>query len=141
MEYDDMTKKELAAELARRDEEDRYNGWSNRETWAFNLWMSNDQGSCEMVREMAEESYQEALADECEYLTTEQLAISNMAGKLKDYLDLLRDEIACESREIRMMLDDIGSSWRIDFREMAENEIGNLIRENGYQQDDERELA
>ena len=141
MEYDDMTKEELAAELARRDEQDRYNGWSNRETWAFNLWMSNDQGSYEMVREMAEESYQEALDDDCKYLTTEQLAISNMADKLKDYLDLLRDEIAGESREVRMMLDDIGSSWRIEFREVAENEIGDLIRENGYQQDDERELA
>lgn len=27
-----------------------YNGWSNRETWLVNLWLSNDMGSYEFLR-------------------------------------------------------------------------------------------
>ena len=29
-----------------------YNGWTNYETWAVNLWLMNDQGSEEMIREL-----------------------------------------------------------------------------------------
>lgn len=32
-----------------------YNGWTNYETWAVNLWMSNDQGSSEYWEEQARE--------------------------------------------------------------------------------------
>lgn len=34
-----------------RDEKG-YNGWKNYETWAVNLWLTNDQGSQEMIDEM-----------------------------------------------------------------------------------------
>jgi hypothetical protein len=51
---------------------------------------------------------------EDKYLTTEELARFNMSEKLKDYLEMLQEELAPESKEARMMLDDIGSSWRID---------------------------
>jgi len=58
-----------------------------------------------------------------------------MSEKLKEYLEMLRDEISPESQEVRMMLDDIGSSWRIDFREVAEHKIDDLIRENEAEQE------
>ena len=29
-----------------------YNGWSNRETWLVNLWLSNDMGSYEFLQEI-----------------------------------------------------------------------------------------
>ena len=32
-----------------------YNGWSNYETWAVNLWLSNDEGSYTYWKERAEE--------------------------------------------------------------------------------------
>jgi len=38
-----------------------YNGWSNYQTWVVNLWMDNEQGSHEMVREWAQEC-----ADDCD---------------------------------------------------------------------------
>lgn len=34
-----------------RDE--RYNGWTNRETWLVALWIDNEQGSYEYSRELA----------------------------------------------------------------------------------------
>ena len=34
-------------------EEKRYNGWTNYETWAVNLWIDNDQGSYTYWREQA----------------------------------------------------------------------------------------
>ena len=33
-----------------------YNGWTNYETWAVNLWLSNDQGSYEYWNEVATEA-------------------------------------------------------------------------------------
>jgi len=32
---------------------DRYNGWTNYETWAVDLWMSNDAGSYRQWQEVA----------------------------------------------------------------------------------------
>ena len=29
-----------------------YNGWTNRETWLVNLWLSNDMGSYEFLQEI-----------------------------------------------------------------------------------------
>jgi len=119
--YDDMTKKALVAELNQRDEQDKHNGWSNRETWVFNLWISNDQGTYELTQEMAKDAYAEAIASEHKYTSTEKLSVAYMSEKLRNYLYMLEDEISYESREVRLMLNDVGSTWRVDFSEVAES--------------------
>ena len=37
-----------------------YNGWKNYPTWAVNLWLTNDQGTSEMLAEIASEEYADA---------------------------------------------------------------------------------
>ena len=39
-----------------------YNGWTNYETWVVNLWIDNEQGSQDFIRETAKEIYAEAKA-------------------------------------------------------------------------------
>lgn len=128
MNYEDMTKEELIIELISRDEKDRYNGWSNRETWAFHLWMTNEEGAYNTFKQMAEEAYENALNNGSKYLTTEELACLKMAEYLEHFFEMLGDLVA-ESKDVRMMLDDIGSTWRIDFREVAEHAIDELVQE------------
>ena len=35
------------------NEEKRYNGWASYETWLVNLWLDNDRGTYERIREFA----------------------------------------------------------------------------------------
>lgn len=43
-----------------------YNGWKNYETWAVALWLDNDYGTYEYVRELAEDATRVELADRIE---------------------------------------------------------------------------
>lgn len=44
---------------------EKYNGWTNRETWETNLWMQNEEGfyrdSAEIVREIVERGGDDAI--------------------------------------------------------------------------------
>ena len=81
-------------------EEETYNGWANRETWAFMLHVDNTIG-CEFV------------ADSLEFDDdTSDYAVGEMvADMVRDLLD------ECEGADwVRMMRSDVGSWWRIDYR-------------------------
>lgn len=41
-------------------DEQKYNGWTNYETWAVSLWLDNDQGTYDYWREKAQEMREEA---------------------------------------------------------------------------------
>jgi hypothetical protein len=71
-----------------------YEGWTNYETWAVNLWLSNDEGSYDYVLGLA----CEALDDEDVPRALEALAVelkedlsenSPLAGEASVYSDLL----------------------------------------------------
>ena len=34
--------------------DEKYNGWTNYETWCVNLWLNNDEGSYEHLRDLAQ---------------------------------------------------------------------------------------
>src|SRR5262249_48182406 len=74
-----------------------YNGWTNYETWCANLWMSNDAGSDEFYREMAQDTYNDAeaehRADNSVLFTRDDIATRNLSDRLKDDLEERQTEL------------------------------------------------
>lgn len=111
-----------------------YNGWNNRETWALNLWLSNDEGFYNTINEMVE-SLKEEFNDNKELLdeeTTKEEQKSQLeyklADRIREYIENDLKEYAdetnhsdCKGRAgcIHQMFDDIGSLWRVDYHEIA----------------------
>ena len=67
--------------------EERYNGWTNYETWAVSLWIDNDQASHVYWRQ--ETARQAREAADCEMVrdavwTASEAARFNLAEQLKD---------------------------------------------------------
>ena len=62
----------------------KYNGWTNYETWAVNLWMSNDEGSYRYWEETAQEVWADAEAGTYDWQTREFQADYALAERLKD---------------------------------------------------------
>jgi hypothetical protein len=79
-------------------ERKEYNGWTNYETWCVNLWMSNDQGSDEYFREMAQEVYDESekenRTDGKPLFTREEVATRVLSDRLKDQYEEQQAELA-----------------------------------------------
>ena len=115
---------------------DEYNGWPNRETWAASLHLSNDFGLYEMVNGWANDARREAIeesgADEFGFfaqglVTVESTTILRLVGKLSDYVDDLRANIQSATDDASemptdtevMMVLEIGSDWRVDWRAVA----------------------
>lgn len=98
---------------------EEYNGWTNRETWATMLHVSNDQ----VLRERAEE----LALDGATFRTDRDGAVGRLADVLRYWVESLvnpaeyRAEFGTEQPEgLQLMAADIGSLWRVDWRECAE---------------------
>lgn len=89
-------------------EDEKYNGWTNRETWAVNLHVENDEFFIEMRDEMLSN------LDQNDYFTT------TLEDACRKWFDTLLDELE-ESHpvSIKRMREDIGSLWRVDWLEIS----------------------
>jgi len=93
-------------ETKQTHKEETYNGWSNRETWAFKLHIDNNEGDYNHWQERTREAEDiAALADEMKEWAEE------IWGLVIDGSDA--------SKEARLLVDDVGSLWRVDFYEIA----------------------
>lgn len=61
---------------------EKYNGWTNYETWRVALWLDNDQHSHSACREFAWECWDEAEGDQS--FTRRERATFALAGQLKE---------------------------------------------------------
>lgn len=98
--------------------DDTYNGWSNRETWLVNLWLSNEPGSDELVREWADECIAETDEDE-----SPDNRRAEAAHDLADRIEAMHDEAMADMTGCVGVFADLltGALARVDWREIADN--------------------
>jgi hypothetical protein len=93
-----------------------YNGWTNRETWALNLWLSNDQGLYEMTRERVAEAVNNRSLDRSDAW------YASLAGEtVKAFWEELTEpnEGLMSVEDILQMVRDIGSEYRVNWDELG----------------------
>lgn len=71
--------------------DNKHNSWANFETWIINYWGDNDEAIYIHRREIAQEEYDDAEADE--YSTRDEIATRNLADRLKAAHEDARDGI------------------------------------------------
>ena len=99
---------------------EKYNGWTNYETWVVNLWMSNDEGSYHYWTDIVRDFYDEADSDDT--FTKKESAIYNLTNQLKDqHIDNQPDTYGVYADLITAALDTV------DWREIAEHWIDDHI--------------
>jgi hypothetical protein len=70
-----------------------YNGWTNYETWLVNLWLTNEQGSDELVREWADELMQDAIDKGCDSDSARNDAAYELGERIKDMHEEMSPEV------------------------------------------------
>lgn len=97
-------------------QDQEYNGWSNRETWATALHIDNDQYLYETARDYTREELEGH--DEGEEINPYYLG-----EVLQNWIegDLLTLENISGNFDLFNMLTDIGSLYRVNWREIAQN--------------------
>jgi hypothetical protein len=98
-----------------------YEGWANKETWALNLVLSNDESLYEMTKER--------VRDALEGCTPGNYHLPRIAGEAVEQLfDELTDlaEGLLSPVQIIELLREVGSVWRIDWREIGAAWLENL---------------
>jgi hypothetical protein len=91
-------------------EDQKYNGWQNRDTWVIALWMGNEK----LIEEMIEE-----WIEELETGTTKEDAITEIANQIKawinaeidDALETMADEFAKGIISDMIDLEDGNIDW------------------------------
>ena len=93
--------------------EQDYNGWKNRETWATALHIDNDMFLLDTAIDYAKRTLEEN--------EDETIATSYLAEEYQYWIeeDLLTLENIKGNEGLWLMLTDIGSLYRVDWREIA----------------------
>jgi hypothetical protein len=96
--------------------EEQYNGWTNRETWAAALWIGNDLELDEPFRRAAQ-------SEVVTQIRLEDYIKETLEANLFDWENNpnIPEEFLTsgELQKIRNAIRDIGSLWRINYREIA----------------------
>ena len=104
---------------------EEYNGWSNRETWAVNLWIDNDRGLYYTAQEFAQEAIVNKDDDQ------DFACCMCLAENLESFFDDAFSDIAELTAVGLTMLKDIGSLYRVNWYEIASNMIAELKTQKG----------
>lgn len=94
--------------------DETYHGWPNRETWAFHLWVTNEQATAEEARHVVTTACAavDGARNAGRFVAAEALRVW-----WRDTLDAARDNGYRETLDA--MRDDVGSLWRVDWQAVA----------------------
>lgn len=117
--------------------DEAYNGWTNRETWAAAMLISNDAAWQDETRELALAAYASAYAPDggpVVELSSEMwqtYAVRVAGDALKDWADELVESVreGTADADARMFVLEVGSAWRVDWPHVARSI---LPEHNGY---------
>lgn len=106
--------------------DERYNGWTNRETWAVALYINNDQGWQESVHEALRGAREELLP-----------LLSGDAGDLirenvEEVIDMLAHGQGDSWESALSVVQDIGSLWRVNWDELGAAFLADLAEQDEY---------
>lgn len=108
---------------------EKYNGWTNYESWCLNLWMTNDQGSQEYWAEQAQDAWDNTEPDEGE--TRDESAIATLRDSLKAQFEDQKDELLEEAKlSCSVWADLLGAALsEVNWHEIAEALIADVNKE------------
>lgn len=112
-------------------ETQKYNGWTNYETWNVSLWMGNDQGTHEYWRQVASEAYETEDSDR--YFTRKERAVMALADRLEAEVlegNPIADQCSLYADILEANLKDV--NWY----EIAEHWINDLPEDELAEDDD-----
>ena len=92
--------------------QDEYNGWTNRETWATALHLSNDEYLYNTCLELCDDRKKWSAGDAIEQWVTEEV---------ETVLHPQHGEASAEW--VRLLISDVGSFWRVNWTEVASSFI------------------
>jgi hypothetical protein len=105
---------------------EKYNGWTNYETWNVKLWMDNDQGSYAYYGELAQEVYDASKAD-----GNPGDASYALAERIKDeYESAMADLLDSAKASSTVWADLLGAALsEVNWHEIAEHLIEDVDKE------------
>lgn len=105
--------------------DETYNGYRNRETWAFNLHWQNDQGlyngTLERGQEWWDDDHPDWWDDDVKTHRLGEYIVTYWQYFIRDYKENFGSELP---EGLAMLRDEVGSWWRIDYAE-----VGAAVRE------------
>ena len=115
-----------------RETIETYNGWTNRETWAVSLHLNNDEGLYYDTARILEASFLEDVDGSTRegWISGVSSAVESLSEWVEEILsfDYWEEQGVPMPRGIQLMKSDVGSLWRVNWREIVEAELEEEIQ-------------